>query len=487
MVARAYFWMLSRLTPGEPAEAAVRVEQLRAVARACQQIVALQLIAVLLAVLALQWIPPARILPWLLSVTAALFWMKSGSRAILALQTVSSDAGRLTLRMMAVCVPFMVLWPTLVIWLWKPGDTLIEAFASIFLLGSMALTIPQIGYCRAISTAALAIYIPLLAIFHLGPHFDLLGSTLMLLCGVLIVRLSMRFEASFTELARKNIEGETLALSLAHTAQELAKARDQAEEGSQLKSKFLANMSHELRTPLNAIIGFSEILRAQMLGRIEQTKYVEYAEDIHRSGQHLLNLIDTLLDLAKIEAGKQDLREREVDLQTVAQHALRFVEVQARKGRVSLSYDVEPGFALFGDERAITQVLTNLAVNAVKFTEPGGEVTLFWQLADDRISLGVWDTGVGLEPAELQRALEPFVQIAHHATVDGWGAGLGLPLVKALIELHGGSFHMESHRGIGTCAWAEFPASRTIHRAAEHRQPAVALPSARASDLRTVA
>lgn len=472
MLAPAYLWILSRLTPAEPAESAVRVEQLRAVAQACQQINALQSIAILLAVLSLQWVPTTRVLPWLMSVTVALLWMRSGSRAILSIVSAPADAGRLTLRVMTVCVPFMVLWPTLVILLWKPGDVLNEAFATIFLLASMALTIPLIGYCRAISTAALAIYIPLLAIFHLGPRFDLLSSALMLLCGVLVVRLSKRFETSFAELTRKNIEGETLALNLAQTASELARARDQAEEGSQLKSKFLANMSHELRTPLNAIIGFSDILRSQMLGRIDQGRYVEYADDIHRSGQHLLNLIDTLLDLAKIEAGKQELREREIDLQTCARHALRFVEVQARKGHVSLSQDAEQGFALFGDERAITQVLTNLAVNAVKFTEPGGEVTLFWQLADDKILLGVRDTGIGMEPPELQRALEPFVQIAHHATVDGWGAGLGLSLVKALIELHGGSFHMESHRGIGTCAWAEFPGPRTIHYPADSLQVA---------------
>jgi signal transduction histidine kinase len=141
---------------------------------------------------------------------------------------------------------------------------------------------------------------------------------------------------------------------------------------------------------------------------------------------------------------------------------LRFVENQARKGGVSLRTEIDTAMLLIADERAITQVLTNLLSNAIKFTQPGGTVSVFAHVVDGGgLALGVKDTGIGMDPDEVRRALEPFVQIAHVTTVEGWGTGLGVPLVKALVETHGGSFHIESHRGIGTCAWGEFPAART--------------------------
>jgi signal transduction histidine kinase len=270
----------------------------------------------------------------------------------------------------------------------------------------------------------------------------------------------------------QRFEKENLAQELSRTAEELSQARDFAQHASQAKSEFLANMSHELRTPLNAIIGFSDMVKNEMLGPVSPPKYADYVGDIHKSGLHLLNLINNLLDLAKIEAGKQDLHDVEISLDQVAANALRFVENQARKGGVSLHTEIDTTMGLFADERAITQVLTNLLSNAIKFTLPGGTASVFAHQVDGgRLALGVKDTGIGMDPDEVRRALEPFVQIAHVTTVEGWGSGLGVPLVKALVEIHGGTFHIESHRGIGTCAWGEFPATRTI------AQPQVSLAS----------
>jgi len=255
-----------------------------------------------------------------------------------------------------------------------------------------------------------------------------------------------------------------MASELTHTAAELRMARDMAQEASESKSKFLAHMSHELRTPLNAIIGFSDVIRNAMFGPVSPPKYGVYIEDIHRSGLHLLNLINNLLDLAKIEAGRHELQESEIDLQTVSTGTLRLVQMQARQNGIALLTEIEPQLKLRADERAVTQILTNLLSNAVKFTQRGGEVTIFaHEIAGGAIALGVKDTGEGMEPEDVQRALQPFVQVSHFATVEGWGSGLGLPLVKALTELHGANFHIESHRGIGTCAWSEFPAGRSVH------------------------
>jgi signal transduction histidine kinase len=137
--------------------------------------------------------------------------------------------------------------------------------------------------------------------------------------------------------------------------------------------------------------------------------------------------------------------------------------MQARKGGVTLRTEIQDRVGLVADERAVTQVLTNLLSNAVKFTEPGGSVTVFAHIVSDgALALGVKDTGIGMDPEDVRRALEPFVQVAHIATVEGWGSGLGVPLAKSLIEAHGGSFHIESHHGIGTCAWGEFPSGRAI-------------------------
>jgi signal transduction histidine kinase len=292
---------------------------------------------------------------------------------------------------------------------------------------------------------------------------DWLGPVLQILGGVLICNLSFAFEKKYRLIVLQGFEKEALAHELANTAEELSVARDLAQEASKAKSLFLANMSHELRTPLNAIIGFSDMVRSQTLGPVTPPKYGDYVEDVYKSGVHLLSLINNLLDLAKIEAGKYEMRDSRIELDHVTANALRFVEMQARKGGVTLRTEIQDRVGLVADERAVTQVLTNLLSNAVKFTEPGGSVTVFAHIVSDgALALGVKDTGIGMDPEDVRRALEPFVQVAHIATVEGWGSGLGVPLAKSFIEAHGGSFHIESHHGIGTCAWGEFPSGRAI-------------------------
>jgi len=268
----------------------------------------------------------------------------------------------------------------------------------------------------------------------------------------------------------RQAEGEAERLrryidELEKAKQDLLIAKAQAEAGNRAKSHFLSNMSHELRTPLNAIIGFTDMIRQEILGPLTPSKYVEYINDVHDSGEHLLKLINDILDLAKIEAGRRELEAAELDVASLARQAMVFVQPQASLAKVQISKEIAVGDALKGDERAMVQILTNLLSNAIKFSNPGARVHLFARpIANGGIAVGVEDDGHGMTAEGLKKAMEPFGQAAPMETVEGHGSGLGLPIVKALVEVQGGSFHLESQYGIGTRAWAEFPDACLIRK-----------------------
>ena len=241
-------------------------------------------------------------------------------------------------------------------------------------------------------------------------------------------------------------------------------AKEQAELANRAKTNFLGTMSHELRTPLNAIIGFSEIIEDQLLGPIGTEKYLDYVRDIHMSGSHLLEVINDILDLSKVEAGKFELLEKGVDLARVIESTIRLMRDKATRAELSIVTAVpDPSPVLMADERALKQILLNLLSNSIKFTRPGGTITIAGELvANDDFAISVTDTGIGMAEGEIPKALAPFGQVDSSLTRKYAGTGLGLPLVKSLAELHGGTLALTSTLGVGTRATVYLPASRVL-------------------------
>ena len=232
--------------------------------------------------------------------------------------------------------------------------------------------------------------------------------------------------------------------------QELHKAKEEAESANRAKSSFLASVSHELRTPLNAILGFSEIIKDETFGPVGLKRYTEYARDIHDSGNHLLSLINDILDISKIEAGKFQLSKESFDLGALIQECLRLVQVRADKGDISLRYKPQELPDILADKRAVKQALINLLTNAVKFTEPGGWVAAEVRADGDCFIIAVEDNGIGIAKSDIAKLGKVFTQIANPTRRNRDGTGLGLAITKSIIELHGGSFAIDSEMGKGT-------------------------------------
>jgi two-component system cell cycle sensor histidine kinase PleC len=258
------------------------------------------------------------------------------------------------------------------------------------------------------------------------------------------------------EALRKAVSNlEASQSQLAELARKYEAEKIRAESANKAKSEFLANMSHELRTPLNAINGFSEIMLGELFGPLGDARYKEYAGDILNSGQHLLAVINDILDMSKIEAGKMNLKFEPIDLQEVAEDAVRLVRNRAEAAGLSVVIDMPNLPDVEADFRAIKQVLLNLLSNAVKFTPRGGEIRVFGRAGSDgtgasRVMVGVQDTGIGISKSDLERLAKPFEQVESQHAKTQQGTGLGLALTKSLIEMHGGMLEMKSEPGKGT-------------------------------------
>jgi two-component system, cell cycle sensor histidine kinase PleC len=369
-----------------------------------------------------------------------------------------------------------VAWAALVPLLWLSGfkfDTMLILISLIIIAGMtmIASPLPKAVYASTLPVAlALSTYF---ALRQSGEGIVLASCILIAECFFLFV--STRFyKASLTGLTTQ-AERESLLADLEIARINSDDARRHAEGANIAKSRFLAQMSHELRTPLNAILGFSEVIKDELFGPVGTPQYGDYAKDIHSSGQHLLSLINEILDLSRIESGKQELSEEAVMLAYVGEEAVHLLRVRGKNKGVELLEAYEEDMPkIWADERAIRQVMLNLMSNAIKFTPAGGTVTLKcgWTASGGQY-LAVKDTGIGIPEDELEEVLSNFGQGSNAMKSAEAGTGLGLSIVQGLVKMHGGTFMLKSMVGVGTEVIATFPAARVIEGLSKIASPSL--------------
>jgi two-component system cell cycle sensor histidine kinase PleC len=365
----------------------------------------------------------------------------------------------------AISITFLAAWCSMSVFLWVPHQPADHMLLVLILACSMAGTIVLSAAHPPIAVAGLVVH----AIFLIGPpalgdtaldvELSLLSAIFtLLLIGQLVVQTM-----GVNRLLTLEYERVNLVQDLRAAKRESDLERGRAALAGRAKSQFLSHMNHELRTPMNAILGFSEIIQAKSFGG-DVEKYAEYAAIIHDSGKHLLSLIDGMLDLAKIDAGKLSLREANVDLALLIADAIDNEAENARRARIVLTSAIARGLpSAYADERGLRQIVVNLLSNAVKFTPPEGHVTVFARIENDgRLALGVSDTGMGIASGDKEHVFERFGRGRHDVTEELKGTGLGLAVVKGFAEAHDGSVKLESELGSGTRVTVYLPKDRVV-------------------------
>ena len=309
--------------------------------------------------------------------------------------------------------------------------------------------------------------------FHYNPLTIWLSDVIYMTMVMFLIRIARRtLQDTNAQLTNELAERKRTERHLEKALQEGIAAREQADDANRAKSDFLANMSHDLRTPLNAILGFSELTRDAVMGELD-SRYREYAGHIHDSGSFLLHLVNEILDLSKLEAGRFELYEDEFDPIEIMDDSIRMVEMQAQKRTIALTTAIAPRLSsLRADPLRLKQIVVNLLSNAVKFTPEGGKVTLLAGERSGGLVIEVCDTGIGMSPGQIEKALEPFGQIENSSNRKYSGTGLGLPIAKRLAELHGGALTIDSTPARGTRVTILMPPSRVLK---PRPQPAIAL------------
>ena len=347
---------------------------------------------------------------------------------------------------------------------WVPENEVLQAYVLSALLVVVA-PVSLITACYTPTFYATVIPITASITWRLLSYGDMLHISLAAVLAVFVVlltQLTARLNGIMLHSITLREDKSGLIEQLFKAKRDSDAARARAEEANRAKSHFLANMSHELRTPLNAIIGFSEVMASEIFGKHTVPTYKEYANDINRSGQHLLGLINDVLDLSRIEAGRFQISEEDVDIVQLAEDCRRIVEIRAQAQRVSIVADFEPELPIvYGDARALRQTWINLLTNAVKFSPPGAEVRMFAQMeAGGEMRFGIHDNGPGIAESEIEKVLHAFTQGASGLAQPGKGSGLGLSIVKGLLAVHGGRFELKSQLGQGTQAECVLPPQR---------------------------
>lgn len=421
------------------------------------------LLAAAICVLFRQWIATPRLVLWFVMVL-----LTGIPLGIVCNRFGNTEPGALSsniqIRMSALSyLVFTASWGSMGIFLWTPNNDLNHMMVIMLLACTVAGSGAIVGASKPLLIASYASYGLALILSPLQTGGELYNGISLL--AVLYI-IYMAFMSRQIYLTARNMlllrnDKNDLIEELAQSKAESDAAREDAEAASRAKSQFLANMSHELRTPLNAILGFSEMITSRVFAASPE-KHYEYAKLIHGSGFHLLTLINDILDLAKIEAGSWTLSESNLDLASAIAGACAMVRPKLDTAGCELEIEVERNLPLiYCDERAVKQILLNLLSNATKFTKRGGRVTVFARgVRDGGINFGVSDTGVGISAEDQLRVFQNFGQGRHDIVAPDKGTGLGLPIVKGLVEAHGGRIELASQLGEGTTVSIHFPPQR---------------------------
>lgn len=401
---------------------------------------------------------------WILTVNTLQIVGYRNAHAFIKANVEPADVERWAHRFETHTLVFSIAFSSALLFLWPSADEARQAYLLSAMTVALApMTLVTIAYFPVFYRTVVPIAIAIgLRFTSYGDVFHLTVVGVLALFMILLVHLARIVNSAMLGAISLQSDKNALIEQLFRAKRESDMARARAEEANRAKSSFLANMSHELRTPLNAIIGFSEVMASEIFGGHAKPIYKEYSHDINRSGQHLLGLINDILDLSRIEAGRFEIVEEEVDIVHLARDCERLLDIRAQAQRVTIVEDFEGDLPILrADARALRQTWINLLTNAIKFSPPNTTVTMIAQLdPSGDLRFGVHDQGPGIAESEIDKVMEAFTQGAAGIAQPGKGSGLGLSIVKGLMSLHGGRFELKSRLGEGTQAEAVFPAAR---------------------------
>jgi two-component system cell cycle sensor histidine kinase PleC len=404
---------------------------------------------------ATQWADPATVVVWVLWMMAVVYATHICARRVVADAAKPDTLTHHAAIMTTTGVVFISLLGGSALLFWEHGDPLNHMLFIVICGVSMAVAAAQTA--TFLPQGMCALIYGVVGIACVLPEGGTLYYIMAALC-VVVMAMVAGIVLNINKMGEQNI---TLSRAQSGLVERLTRA-------NAAKSEFLANMSHELRTPLNAIIGFSDVMRQELIGPVGTPAYKGYLDDIHFSGNHLLSLINDILDLSKIEAGKFELQDSDFDFCDLIEETGRLIRVRAIEDDIRIVNDVPPGVVVRADHRALRQVAVNLATNAVKFTPPGGVVRAWFKIdAQGNPCFMLSDTGRGIHPDDLERIFESFGQGRHDHAVKERGTGLGLPIVRGLIRAHGGDVALVSEMGKGTTVSVMLPASRLVRTPAQ--------------------
>jgi two-component system, cell cycle sensor histidine kinase PleC len=420
--------------------------------------------AAVVCVMFARWVDPAVLVSWLALVTLTSAYLGVGVYAFL--RNAPEPAERRMWATHATMGYFLFVgsWSSVGLLFWRPGDELNQMLIMLVLACSLAANAALVGSDKTLTAIGYAVYGLVLICVPLRESGTISAglAALAFFYACYLAYMSRQVYSTARELLLLRDYRNELIEALAQAKTESDRARARAEAASRAKSDFLANMSHELRTPLNAILGFSEMIYSTSAAGSNPARSAEYARLVHESGNYLLALVNDILDVAKIEAGRFELRETDTDVACLVDDTVRLMADRATNAGLTLATDIASDVPLLSaDERALRQILINLLSNALKFTPSGGEVAVFSRVSGSGdVILGVRDTGTGIALCDQPRVFQSFGQGRHDIVTGERGTGLGLTIVKGLTEAHGGYVNLASIPGKGTCVTITLPAAR---------------------------